>query len=221
MRLKKRSAAASRASHIVAVIASRGDLEAALRMRRPPDLFELRLDALPNVEPATVGSLGARIIATARDRAEGGARDASARERRALLEQFAQCADYVDLELRSVHSFRSALLSPRTILSLHDFGGTPSVAVLRRKLNLARELGADVFKVATRVDDEWQLERLLQFFDEARDVMPVAAMGMGLLGRRSRIELARRGSFLNYGYITRRQAPGQLSVAELRRLLRR
>ena len=31
---------------VVGVIASRADLERAVRMRRPPDLFELRLDRL-------------------------------------------------------------------------------------------------------------------------------------------------------------------------------
>ena len=35
-----------RRPRIVGVIASRADLERAVRMRRPPDLFELRLDRL-------------------------------------------------------------------------------------------------------------------------------------------------------------------------------
>ena len=38
-----------RRPRIVGVIASRDDLERALRMRRPPDLFELRLDRLTGV----------------------------------------------------------------------------------------------------------------------------------------------------------------------------
>ena len=35
-----------RRPRVVGVIASRADLERAVRMRRPPDLFELRLDRL-------------------------------------------------------------------------------------------------------------------------------------------------------------------------------
>ena len=38
-----------RRPRIVGVIASREDLEQALRMRRPPDLFELRLDHLAGI----------------------------------------------------------------------------------------------------------------------------------------------------------------------------
>ena len=107
------------------------------------------------------------------------------------------------------------------IISLHDLQVTPSLAILRTKLERATAAGADIFKVATRVTHRAELDRLLRFFDEASPIMPIAAMGIGRLGRESRIELARRGSVLNYGYISRPQAPGQLSVAELHRLMGR
>jgi 3-dehydroquinate dehydratase-1 len=203
---------------IVAVIASRADLDAALRMKNPPDLFELRLDLfqpgeheLPRTRP---------LIVTARHPAEGGANKLSTRERRRLLEQYIASATYVDVELRSiayVNDLRDRRM--RTIISFHDLRGTPSLPVLRRKLDSAKATGADIFKLATTVNGPPELDRLLRFFDEAIRAMPVAAMGMGALGRESRVELARRGSQLNYGYISRPQAPGQLSVVELRRLL--
>ena len=205
---------------IVGVIASVADLQRALRMTTPPDFFELRLDALANLQPASAAKLRAPIIATARRAREGAVQNLSAPERRCLLARFAEIADYVDIELRSRRSY-PALQNHRKILSFHDFQQTPPLSDLRRKLHIARASGAEIFKVATRVDDESQLERLLQFFDEAARVIPIAAMGIGALGRKSRIELARRGSILNYGYITRPQASGQLSVTELRRLLRR
>lgn len=191
-----------------------------MRITTPPDFFELRLDALPDIDENTAAALAAPIIATARHPAEGGAQNLPANQRRALLERFADVAEYVDIELRSAQSFRS-LLHRRKIISSHDFEGTPSLSSLREKLGAARALGADVFKIATRVDEAGQLTRLIRFFDEASPLMPISAMGIGALGRKSRIELARRGSVLNYGCITAAQAPGQLSVAELRRLLGR
>jgi 3-dehydroquinate dehydratase len=43
-------------------------------------------------------------------------------------------------------------------------------------------------------------------------------MGIGKLGRRSRLELARRGCLLNYAHLGSPAAPGQLSLRDLRRL---
>jgi len=46
-----------------------------------------------------------------------------------------------------------------------------------------------------------------------------AAMGVGRLGRISRIEFARHRSALNYGHLGKPQAEGQLSITQLRRVL--
>jgi 3-dehydroquinate dehydratase-1 len=212
---------------LVAVIASAADLDKALHVPEPPDLFELRLDALaPMIDAAedVIADLPARIIITARHPAEGGIGSLSAAGRRALLHRFLPHADYVDVELRSARWSADVLGSAqkekvRTILSFHDLQGMPSTAVLRRKLDAAKRLRADVFKVAIRVDRRAELLRLLDFFDSATASLPIAAMGIGKLGRESRLHLARRGSTLNYVYLAQRQTPGQLSLSEARRLL--
>ena len=67
---------------IVGVIFSRADLERARRMRKPPDLFELRLDRLID---APIGQLPAPLIITARHPREGGANNLSALRRRATF----------------------------------------------------------------------------------------------------------------------------------------
>src|SRR5436309_482789 len=58
----------------VGVISSRADLRAALRLRSPPDFFELRLDALvTDIDKAerTIPKLPAPLIITARHPLEG------------------------------------------------------------------------------------------------------------------------------------------------------
>ena len=45
-----------RRPRVVGVIASRADLARAIRMRRPPDLFELRLDCLVDFVDHDVGN---------------------------------------------------------------------------------------------------------------------------------------------------------------------
>ncbi|MFL6569320.1 MAG: type I 3-dehydroquinate dehydratase [Chthoniobacterales bacterium] len=205
---------------IVAVIASSAELQSASLMRQAPDLYELRLDVIQPAQHKLVRTQP--LIITARHPAEGGAQQLSSRERRRLLGLYWGSASYVDVELRSIRYFRELLSSEVTkIISLHDLQATPSLAILRTKLERATAAGADIFKVATRVTHRAELDRLLRFFDEASPIVPIAAMGIGRLGRESRIELARRGSVLNYGYISRPQAPGQLSVAELHRLMGR
>ena len=212
---------------IVGVIFSRADLHCALRMRKPPDLFELRLDRLVNCldeVKAVIDKLPAPYIITARAPREGGAHDLSAPRRRALLVEFLPDAAWVDVEFQSARSldpvFRSAAAHRvRTIISFHDFKTTPPAARLEEIAAGARSLGPHIIKVATRTDTPAQLETLLQFFDRQGRKANVVAMGIGKLGRASRLEFARRGCLLNYAHLGSSAAAGQLPVPDLRRAL--
>jgi 3-dehydroquinate dehydratase I len=212
---------------IVGVIFTRADLRHALRMRNAPDLFELRLDALSAKSEevrAAIGNLRAPLIVTARHPREGGSNRLSPRKRRALFLRFLPHAAYVDIELRSAGEFAAILKearakSIRIIVSFHDFKETPSGSRLDEIAGSARSLGADLLKIVTRTDTPVQLARLLDFFQRERLKMNIAAMGIGRLGRISRLTLARRRSALNYGHLGRPQTEGQLSIAQLRRIL--
>jgi len=104
------------------------------------------------------------------------------------------------------------------ILSYHDFEATPSLKKLRETIRKARDAGADIPKIATLLKTPSDAARLLEAFDGAG---PVALMGMGALGRASRLLLAQAGSALNYGWLHKPQVSGQWSAAELRRILDR
>jgi 3-dehydroquinate dehydratase I len=213
---------------IVGVIFTHADLRRALRMRNAPDLFELRLDALSARSEevmAAIEKLRAPLIVTARHPREGGSNQLSAWKRRALFLRFLPHAAYVDIEMRSAGTFMAILREARAkniriIVSFHDFRGTPSRSRLDEIAGGARSLGADLLKIVTRTDSSVQLARLLDFFKRERLKMDVAAMGIGRLGRVSRLTLARGRSALNYGHLGRPQAEGQLSLPQLRRLLR-
>ena len=162
---------------------------------------------------------------TARHPREGGSNQLRPRERRALLLRFMPHAAYVDVELRSARALASVLEEARarnigTIVSFHDFKGTPTATRFEEIACAARSLGADILKVATRTDTPAQLTRLLDFFGGTAPEMKIAAMGMGRLGRISRLEFARRGSVLNYAHLGTPQTDGQLSIAQLRRILK-
>ncbi len=119
---------------IVAVLSSLPDLQRATRMRRLPDFFELRLDALHRELPAIeqiLARLSAPLIITARHPAEGGLNNLSASERRALLQRFLPSSAGVDVELRSAAQLRSILATAKErkikrIISVHDFHRAPT-----------------------------------------------------------------------------------------------
>jgi 3-dehydroquinate dehydratase I len=213
---------------IAGVIFSRADFDRATRMRNPPDLFELRLDAIEAATDAIrdrIGTLGAGIIITARHPREGGANHLSARKRRGLLLSFLPQAAWVDIELRCATTMAAVFQAARrngirTILSFHDLRRTPSATQLDELARQAHSFGPDLFKVATRTETPAQLDRLLEFFERQRSSAKVVVMGIGKLGRRSRLELARRGCALNYAHLGGARVEGQLSIPELRRALR-
>ncbi len=212
---------------LVAVICSELDLNRATRLRRSPDLFELRLDGLSeNLEAirAALPRLKAPLIITARSPAEGGVHSLSASRRRNLLLNFLFCARYVDLELRSVPALTKVLdqtrkLGVRLILSHHDLRSTPSCVALHRIVAKADALGADICKIAARTDRIEEVERLIALMRDAGRTSSLALMGLGRLGRISRRRLVRAGSVLNYAHLGCAVVPGQLSLSELRHLM--
>jgi 3-dehydroquinate dehydratase-1 len=216
-----------RRPRVVGVIASRGDLERALRMRRAPDLFELRLDRLAGMADQVenmLPRLRTPLIITARDTHEGGAGKLRLRQRRDLLARFLKHADYIDIELRSASALRSLLKlaeqkNVRRIISFHNFKSTPSARILGAKAREARSHRADIFKVATRTDAPMELGRLVQFMTSNRLHLALAVMGIGKLGAISRVLLARAGSVLIYASVgARTDVEGQLSLEQLRAL---
>lgn len=212
---------------VVGVIASRADLNRAMRMRRPPDLFEVRLDCLANIVEqleTKLPRLRAPLIITARHPREGGANKLSLRERRNLLTRFLSRARYVDVELRTAFALNSFLRlakqkKVRLIISFHNFKSTPSLRILRAKTQAAERHAANIFKVATRTDAPVEVARLLGILTNRNIDLDVSAMGIGKLGAISRVLLARAGSALVYGSITRESnIEGQLSLEQLRGL---
>jgi 3-dehydroquinate dehydratase-1 len=135
-------------------------------------------------------------------------------------------AKYVDIELRSVTALKAVIDKARrmgisTIISYHHFGSTPRLGSLRAKTTRATRLNPAIFKVATCTDTPVQMVRLIQFVCDAPSSLPIAAMGMGKLGKLSRLLLAQCGSVLIYASIAEPRIEGQLSLAQFRRLLGR
>lgn len=217
------------APRLVAVIASPTALRRAVRLRFPPDFFEVRLDAFVDSLVQLrdgLSRLRAPLILTARHPSEGGVGALNFSTRRELLRNFLDHATFVDLELRSVRRMKTLLdeMSHRKtslVISHHDFRTTPSPRRLRLLTKSAAALRPSFFKLVVRTDTAKQFERLAAFFREARGGdLRIAAMGVGKWGLRSRLHFDRLGSAYTYVSLGEANAEGQPSLNQLRRARR-
>jgi 3-dehydroquinate dehydratase-1 len=78
--------------------------------------------------------------------------------------------------------------------------------------------GVAAVKFAAVTNSAAELERLLSLFS-AKQRTPLSVMGMGELGKVSRLLFAKLGSCLNYGYFDEATVPGQWHAARLKTLL--
>jgi 3-dehydroquinate dehydratase-1 len=224
MPAQKRVKAGNNSVQLVGVIMTPADLKMALRLPTPPDLFEVRLDALSSDSNLArkIRELRVPLIITARHPAEGGLNRMPTRNRRDLLLSFLGLARYVDIELRSVRAHREVIeqagrLGVSTIISFHDLANTPSLGSLRAKTARAARLRPALFKVATRADNDAQLKRLIAFITDRPSRLPMAVMGIGKLGAVSRLLLTQLGSRFIYTSLKEARVEGQLPFSEVRR----
>ena len=213
-------------SWVVATAHTAAGLRAAQRLgAQEVGYVEVRLDSLAasrGMKAEDIRRIKPPVLLTARHPAEGGLGALSLPQRRILLGKFLPIVRAVDVELRSARSMAGLLEEAsrhkvRKVISFHDFRGTPTLKRLREIFRRAHRADADVVKIAVHLRGARDLAVLLQLQASART--PLATMGMGPLGKVSRLVLAAAGSRLNYGYLDKPQVPGQWPALELVRRL--
>lgn len=190
------------------------------------DVVELRLDTLnvPAAElRANLAGHTLPILLTARHPSEGGASPDDPAARAAMIEPLLDLAALVDIELRTAQQMQPTIQKAHAagafvLGSFHDFQATPTDEVLAGALSFAQPLGIDSVKIATFLNSQDDLIRLMKLASTPHR-QRISVMGMGPWGRVSRLVLAKCGSLLNYGYIGTANAPGQWPAAELKQLL--
>ncbi len=194
------------------------------------DLLEFRIDDLYPVQKETEAALGNSAhshLLTVRCPEEGGAASLTPENRVELYEKFLPYSTLIDTEVISLQEGTISHLVEKAhatdvgvVASFHDFHGFPGIQKIRETIELTYELGADVAKIAVRIEDRKDLYDLAQVVAEWKNRgRAISAMGMGPLGKLSRLVLAEAGSCLNYGYLEKPNAPGQWSAQELSKLL--
>lgn len=196
------------------------------------DILEFRLDNLHDHLDAAESCMASvpdstGILTTVRHFDEGGAVRIAAEERVAIYRRFLERSDLIDVELRSLELpvfgalvKEAKSLDVRVIVSYHDFENCPSRVDLFETVERAYDLGADIAKVAVVVEKFPEIQMLVELVEAFRDEgEEISAMGMGSLGKISRLMLGKAGSCLNYGFLEKPNAPGQLSASCLKEML--
>jgi 3-dehydroquinate dehydratase-1 len=190
------------------------------------DVVEFRVDACPHAAAdirAAAAASPVPALLTVRDPREGGLNALGLTPRRVLLQSLVDDFQLVDIEIANLGLYRDVVQQAKengalVVGSFHDFKGQPDAAVLSDLIAEAQSLGADIVKCAVTPQSTAELAALAAFL-EAGPSSPLSLMGMGPLGRVSRLLLGQLGSALNYGYLDEATVPGQWAAAELKRLL--
>lgn len=110
----------------------------------------------------------------------------------------------------------------KVILCNHDFNQTPEKKEIVTRLQKMQNKGADICKIAVMPQNTADVLTLLaatrEMHEEHADV-PLITMSMGALGMISRVSGQLFGSAATFGSAKTASAPGQIPVAELRKML--
>jgi 3-dehydroquinate dehydratase I len=197
----------------------------------PCELVEFRLDGFSDFPDwlkiaKQIEHQGTPVFVTLRLKQEGGLWEGSDLERWSFLETAIRHLSGVDVEFRSELALGVSELAGQlgklSVFSFHDFATTPPEQELEGILSGAHRLGG-IGKIAVTANTEGDLKTLVSLLHR-KWTLPVCVIGMGPLGRETRLKFPAEGSCFTYGYLDTPGAPGQFSAAELKRhfsLLRR
>ncbi|MDI9617477.1 type I 3-dehydroquinate dehydratase [Methanothermobacter sp.] len=185
------------------------------------DILELRIDALKGVSEAEVKrvieDIDFPLIATNRSPEEGGHFSGTETERIELLRSAAEVAPYVDVELSTEPDYIKSVtaVASRSIISYHDFTGTPSLEALLRIVRMEKEFG-DIAKVAVMPQNMADTLVVLQLLSVEDNTI---AISMGEAGKYTRVAAALFGAPITFASADRSTAPGQMDVHITRRMI--
>ena len=214
--------------------------QAQVALQYQPDLLEWRVDAFdPGIDrdgcievlSALRGVIGKiPLIYTVRSHLEGGLTKLSADQRQDVITAAIQTgyADIIDIELSNDDTFILNTLKAvqnsnlHMILSYHNFEGTPRPESIITILFQARNLGADIAKVAVMPQEFEDVLTLMGCAIKARKdglQIPMIAISMGELGSLTRFAGKLFGADITFASHEAVSAPGQIPIHALRQAM--
>lgn len=212
------------------------EFKVALKKAQPQaDLIEVWLDSLKDVSVENVGDIiklvKKPLIVTCKAKQEKGDwKQGETKRLNLLLEACKQGADFVDIGVHTNDKLTKNLIkqkpkSTQLIISWHNFNRTPSLKSLKKTVEKALNLGANIVKIATFAKDKgdnYTIFELICWFTENYKQRNIIALCMGKKGELSRVHSTGLGAFLTFAALSKSQitAPGQLTVAQMQQALK-
>ena len=170
------------------------------------------------------------VLFTCRTTGQGGKAQLSADELACLCAHVIAngAADMVDIEswlgdsaIRSLcDEARKAGVA--SVVSFHDFTGTPTQHEMERMLVHFSELGADIPKIAVMANNASDALALLAATERVSrtgDTGPLLTMAMGAQGSLTRLAGETFGSALTFCALDKPSAPGQVAIAQAKNIM--
>jgi len=187
-------------------------------------ILEIRIDQFSNFDPEFVQSqlkqfkkLGMPLIGTIRHASEKGKWNKTESERQKLFHTVTDLVDAIDIELSSdeINKDVSDYCKGKgkiLIVSNHNFDKTPNNDKLSKQFNEAKNLGADIVKLACLAKQQDDVTRMLEFVNKNKK-HGIIGISMGPIGAISRITAPLFGSLITY--TSTDPIYGQLSLNQL------
>jgi 3-dehydroquinate dehydratase I len=207
---------------MICVSLAEKDLNVCLEILEKVEMAEIRIDLAEWSDEDIIKIFSARkkLIATCRPGKY------SSHERIHKLKLAIESgATFVDIEYEAENDFRNSLSEFAhvhqcdVILSYHNFEMTPELDELEKIMNKCFELGADIAKIATMIKVNRDNSKILSLYKAPGRLI---ALGMGELGRISRIVAPFLGAEFTYASLTddNPTAPGQISYSRLNKYIK-
>jgi 3-dehydroquinate dehydratase I len=207
---------------MICVTVAERSVDRCLAALKDLSFAEVRLDAM-DVEPRDmrpIFSCARTLVATCRPGRFNGDK-----RRELLLASIEEGASFVDVEIDSGEKHRESIVEKarlkgcKVIVSFHDYEKTPEREELLGIVARCFEFGADVAKIACRVNSVKDTARLIGLLDSPT---PVVVIGMGPEGGITRVIAPLLGSPFTYGAIEkgREVVDGQLDYSAIERALK-
>ncbi|MBD3238029.1 MAG: type I 3-dehydroquinate dehydratase [Candidatus Moranbacteria bacterium] len=160
-----------------------------------------------------------KTILTCRKKEEGGVFSGSEEQRIRVLNQALKYNfTYVDIELSTIEQFDLNKNKSKTkiICSFHDFKQTPKLQELKKIRNKIKKQQTDVAKITTMVNSTHDIKNLSRLLLDQEKNLEQIVIGMGNLGKITRVFFPKIGSLLTYARLNNSgSAPGQLTVEQV------
>jgi len=184
------------------------------------NFLEIRADYLKHLNIQDLKKIKQKLtvkaIFTCRSSQDGGQFQGDDAEQIELLLQAVKLGfDYIDVDLRLIKHFNEKFQQTKIIVSYHHFECTPSYLNLKQKLKKMRASVADIYKFACLVKSEKDLLKLYKLLLAKKPDEEMIVLGMGKLGKLSRIISPLLGGYLTFASLHTPTASGQLSLQEL------